>query len=111
MIKITMFQDQSEILGYIVQGHADYDEAGQDIVCAAVSVLAQTALLGLEQFLPDQYLWEIQQDGYMECRLGEHLTQEEAHDAQVILMTMLRGFESIQAQYGDYIEITLQEVK
>ncbi|HEY1428138.1 MAG TPA: ribosomal-processing cysteine protease Prp, partial [Candidatus Tumulicola sp.] len=30
-------------------GHADFDEAGEDIVCAAVSAILQAARLGLEQ--------------------------------------------------------------
>ena len=48
MIRIKMEKDrQGRLCGFIVEGHADYAEEGSDIVCAAVSALTQTALLGI----------------------------------------------------------------
>ena len=35
--------------GINIEGHAEYAEHGQDIVCAAVSAILQTAQLGLMQ--------------------------------------------------------------
>ena len=44
MITITMHRDKKDrYTGFTIKGHADYDEAGSDIVCAAVSALSQTA--------------------------------------------------------------------
>lgn len=43
--------------GYLkieIQGHANYDVHGKDIVCCAVSTVVQTALLGL-QAIADEY--------------------------------------------------------
>ncbi len=37
-----------------IEGHADYDEYGKDIVCASVSTILQVAQLGLIQ-LANQY--------------------------------------------------------
>lgn len=37
-----------------IDGHADYDEYGKDIVCASVSTIFQVAQLGLIQ-LANQY--------------------------------------------------------
>ena len=51
MITITMHRDKKDrYTGFTIKGHADYDEAGSDIVCAAVSALSQTALLGIMQY-------------------------------------------------------------
>ena len=42
MITITMHRDKRDrYTGFTIKGHADYDEAGSDIVCAAVSALSQ----------------------------------------------------------------------
>jgi len=49
MIKITMYQD-----GFYVEGHADYAEYGDDIVCASVSTIVQLAQMGLRK-LANQY--------------------------------------------------------
>lgn len=111
MITVTVLQGKSGVRGYQVKGHAGYAEEGQDIVCAAVSVLAQTAVIGLEQFLPGMFLYKIGKNGCLECRLRPHLTAQQDHDAQVILVTMLRGLEAIRKEYGEFIEIALQEVK
>ena len=73
--------------------------------------MAQTAIIGLEQFLPGKYSYKIGRTGALECRLHHDLTVQQDHDAQVILVTMLRGLEAIRQEYGEFIEIALQEVK
>lgn len=39
--------------GVTVTGHAEYAEFGRDIVCAAVSVLTQNLIAGLDAFTDD----------------------------------------------------------
>ncbi len=52
MVRIEIYRNSSNaITGFSVTGHANTAPHGQDIVCAAVSVLAQTAVLGLERHL------------------------------------------------------------
>ena len=92
MIRVSVKGTRENLRGFLIRGHAGFAEAGQDIVCAAVSALAATALLGLERYLPD-------------------LTEREAHDAQVILTVLLLGLEGVAEEYGRYIELALQEVK
>lgn len=55
MIKIYVSKKEGDVSIDVV-GHAEYDEYGKDIVCAGVSAIVQTALLGLEaiaQSYPD----------------------------------------------------------
>lgn len=40
-------EKKSGLVSIKVEGHANYDEHGKDIVCSAVSAITQTALLGL----------------------------------------------------------------
>lgn len=47
MIKVYISQKEGDISIDVV-GHAEYDEYGKDIVCAGVSAIVQTAILGLE---------------------------------------------------------------
>ena len=46
MIKVTI--DMSEGISIKTTGHANYAPYGEDIVCAGVSAILQTAVLGLE---------------------------------------------------------------
>lgn len=53
MIHIRAWRNaQGEIWKMSFSGHAGAGIQGEDVVCAAVSVLAQTLLLGLDQYLP-----------------------------------------------------------
>ena len=43
-----------------VKGHTGYAEPGKDIVCAAVSVLAQNLIQSIEELTPDKIKYSIQ---------------------------------------------------
>ena len=49
MITIDMYDD-----GFLIDGHAEYDDYGNDIVCASVSTILQLAKMGLT-VLAQQY--------------------------------------------------------
>ena len=52
MIKISvMRQDDDKVIGLLVEGHAGAGAYGQDIVCAGISALAQSVILGLAKHL------------------------------------------------------------
>lgn len=51
MIHITVHRSDLYAQRISVKGHADFDEPGRDIICAAVSVLIQTLHGGLEDQL------------------------------------------------------------
>lgn len=60
MIKIKIFRDLTGMVtGFYVTGHANTAPHGQDIVCAAVSALSQTALLGLGKHLKREVDFDI----------------------------------------------------
>ena len=109
MVKIKFFLKKSEILGFEVIGHTAYAEKGQDIVCSAISVLAQTAILGLGDFLKkDSYSYDIK-DGYLSCKLQDNLPKAEYDKAQIVLRTVYLGMKSIEKEYKMYVKI-LEEV-
>lgn len=47
MIKVNVNLKSGDI-SIDIKGHAGYAPHGQDIVCAAISAIAQTAVLGIE---------------------------------------------------------------
>ena len=59
MIKIHIRRNEAQqIVACSINGHAGYDEHGYDIVCAAVSVLSCTAILGLQSVAEQQGIYE-----------------------------------------------------
>lgn len=109
MTTITVSFKAGEPVGFIAKGHTGYAEAGEDIVCAAVSALTQTAYLGLAQYMESEPE-VIQKDGELRLRLPERLSAEDAHTARLILGTMLAGLRSVEENYCDYLKIIKKEV-
>ena len=95
-----------EISGFQIKGHAGFAKKGKDIVCSAVSALAQTAVIGLGEYLQkSSFEYSINDDGYLECMLKNSLTTEENKAAQIILKTMYLGIESIAESYASHVRI------
>lgn len=93
------------IAGYEISGHAGYAEAGEDIVCAAVSALAQTTAIGLTEVLGLAPQIRIDEDaGAMSLILS---TPEDG--AQILLKTLLAGLRAIERQYPRHIRIIDRE--
>lgn len=104
MITVEVFRGaDGRIGGFRARGHAGYGEYGHDIVCAAVSAITQTAVLGLLRHfqLPVRLK---QDDGYLECLLGDEERGQGA-PAQSVLETMVLGLQEVQRQYPDRVRV------
>ena len=51
MVNVTVFTEQGIPVGFELTGHADQGAYGEDIVCAGISAITQTALLGITDVL------------------------------------------------------------
>lgn len=102
MVKVIIERDvNNNIVSYNAKGHSDYAERGQDIVCAAVSTLLQTTLLGLTKLANTKLTFKIA-DGNMKVQL----TQNPNHDSNLILECMQLGLIEIENAYRDCVQIT-----
>lgn len=88
MTNVTIFKQESNILGFEVSGHSGYAEEGSDIVCSAISTLSQSICVGLDNVL--NLKPEIKVDdkkAYLKCKLSKNLSKEQFADAQILLKT------------------------
>jgi uncharacterized protein YsxB (DUF464 family) len=104
MIQITITCTDNLIKEFKVQGHAGYKAEGEDIYCAGVSAITQTALLGLMRQLKSEPAYKVEK-GFLSCSLPDKLGEDEMARAQVILSTMEAGLRSLQDAYPDYIKV------
>lgn len=88
-----------------VEGHAGFADHGEDIVCAAVSALTQTALIGLERVARHPHEGKIR-DAYLLCRVKPGGTTESAALAQAILETTVLGLLDIAKDYHQFVRVT-----
>ena len=100
---------QQEIVSYRITGHAKTAPHGEDLVCAAVSVLGQTTILGFYQVLNQQPEYHIA-EGDLSCSMKDSLTATQRKEATILLETMLVGLKNIQQQYPKIIAIDDEEV-
>ena len=88
-IEIVRNSDQA-MVGFSVTGHANTAPHGQDIVCAGISALTQTAVLGLDRQLNKKVHIEIASGN-----LKMNLLDKPDALTDAILETMLIGLTEI----------------
>lgn len=104
MITARIFRNnQKKVTGFEISGHAGYAEEGSDIICAAVSAIAYTAIGYFDEKkiggkVP-QYLIE---DGYMKFEIDANSTEP----AYAVMEAAFIGLKQIEYSYGDeYIKV------
>lgn len=109
MTKVTITKRNNKIATVECDGHTNYGERGEDIVCAALSSVVQTALLGL--LVVACVNVDINRDdeqGYLKFSLPNNLTDAEAEKCEVILQTMLCGVSDLNTGFSDFIELEVK---
>ena len=109
-----MLQKGGNTVGFISTGHADYGEAGEDIVCSAISALTQTCCLGLVQVVGlkegKDLVYSIDDVEGIHCVLADDTRGERLDRAELLFLTMEAGLRSIQESYRKSLKIRHREV-
>ena len=108
MTKVTIYKnDMNECVGFRAYGHAGYAEEGQDIVCAAISVLTINTINSIEAFADEEFFaTSNEEDGWIEFNVYKRPKKE----TTLLLNSMILGLESIVENYDDYIDLKFEEV-
>ena len=108
MIHITIFRNQGTIKEFNCIGHAEFAEAGQDIVCAGVSALVINAINSIESLTSTELkLVSDQESGLIDVTFPEGLSSE----AQLLLDSMILGLQGIRKDYGkEFLSLDFKEV-
>lgn len=99
MIEIVICKDADNIRAFSVSGHSMYDDYGQDIVCAGVSTLAQSCMIGLEHVAGAIIRSEVR-DGFLSVDV-----LESNEKAMTLLETMELSMKVICDTYPDNAHI------
>lgn len=105
MTNITFFKRNGRLNGFCAQGHSGYADAGQDIVCSAISMLTTNTVNSLTELNHEEIDLSVK-DGMMEMHL---LTNKEA-SSEVLLRSLELGIASIQDEYGSkFVKVDYKE--
>ncbi len=110
MITVRITQEHGEPVGFHVSGHAERGAYGNDLVCAAVSAIVQTAILGVTEELRLNAGVSIH-EGETICILERDVPQADAEKAAIVINTMVRGLKAIQAAYPHTIQFLKKEIQ
>lgn len=110
MIKIRVKKSQKQYITVGVSGHAEYDDHGKDIVCASVSVLAQTLLASLGNLSGIEDINYSMESGDLSFELPLGLDQEQTYNSNLLIESFLIGINGILEIYPDYLDLRVEEV-
>ncbi len=108
MTEIEIVKNQGEYRGFECHGHSGFAEEGDDIVCAAISVLTFNTVNSIDYLTDDEIsVTTNEKEGDMQC----YFLGKPSKEAILLIDSMILGLESISAQYGaQYLKIVIKEV-
>ncbi len=103
MIDVTLFIKNEERLGFAIKGHANFDQHGYDIVCAAVSILSYTAVNTLDYY-------EVEFDFSDDDNEMKISLKNPNEKSEIILNDFEIGIKTLLTNYNEYVNLNYREV-
>ena len=107
MTKCEFFTEDDRITGFSVSGHSGYAEAGQDIVCAAISAVVTMAEATINDVLGAKAKVRVK-DEQARISLTLPTSCDEEESVQAVLSGMMLTLCSLRDDYPDYIEVVME---
>lgn len=103
MININLLiNKKDEIVGFEIEGHANYDEYGKDLVCSAVTILAYSCVNSLDKYADDVNFSD------NEIIMTVSISSPN-RDTDVIFDYFKTGIETLLGNYSSYVKLNYKE--
>ena len=104
MTRCEFFTEGDRITGFSISGHSGYAEAGQDIVCAAISAVVTMAEATINDVCGAKAKVRVKDEqARITLTLPTSCDEEEA--VQAVLSGMMLTLLSLREDYPDYLEV------
>jgi len=104
MTRCEFFTEGDRITGFSISGHSGYAEAGQDIVCAAISAVVTMAEATINDVCGAKAKVRVK-DEQARITLTLPVSCDEEETVQAILAGMMITLAGMRDDYPDYIEV------
>ena len=104
MTRCEFFTENDRITGFSISGHSGYAEAGQDIVCAAISAVVTMAEATINDVCGAKAKVRVK-DEQARITLTLPTSCDEEDAVQAVLSGMMLTLISMREDYPDYIEV------
>ena len=115
MTKIVFFRSGGVFYGFEEQGHTGYGDAGEDILCAAISSMTMLLINTIEVAYASSVDYDINEGATkIRVRAKAALPEFEADDykryaVSGIMMGYYCQLSDMLEEYGDFLDVTVQE--
>lgn len=103
MITVSFFNKNGKVFKVSTKGHSGLAESGNDILCAAVSALVQTAYLGIARFDGDVEYKRSENDALFEFTAKGDTPYK--RETEVILETLRVGLTDLSCGYPHNLKL------
>ena len=104
MTRCEFFTEGDRITGFSISGHSGYAEAGQDIVCAAISAVVTMAEATINDICGAKAKVRVK-DADARITLTLPASCDEEETVQAVLAGMMLTLCNMRDDYPDYIEV------
>ena len=105
MIRCEFFTEEDRITGFSVSGHSGYAEAGEDIVCAAVSATVTMAEATINDVCGTKAKVRVKEGENNRVTLTLPSSCDEEETVQAVLAGMMVTLISFAEEHPDNIEV------
>ena len=104
MTRCEFFTENDRITGFSISGHSGYADAGQDIVCAAISAVVNMAETTINDVCGAKAKVRVKDEqARITLTLPTSCDEEEA--VQAVLSGLMLTLINLREDYPDYIEV------
>ena len=107
MVEVRVFRDSQKVIyGFQISGHASFAKRGKDIVCAAISAIAENTINSIETFTSDPVEIEAvnEKEGFLHFRLGAV-----SKESGLLMDSFLLGMKQIAESYERNVKLEVEE--
>lgn len=111
MTTITIFSEQDRLTGFSVAGHSGYAEAGEDIVCAAITSAVRQVECTLNEVMGLEVSVKVKEkDASIRLQLPDKLGSTHEAMCQTILTGFMVYLAELAEEYPQYVLVLNMEV-
>ena len=106
MTHVVFISENGRFLGVKISGHTGFSEAGNDIICAAITSAVRFTECSLNTVLGVNADFTVDSDNTLiSCTIPSNLSPAAEETAQVILVSLMIYLTELQEEYPENIDI------
>ena len=112
MTTVEIYRKNGKIIRYRANGHSDDSkEEGHDIVCAALSIILQSPIGGMQDLLEVYPKFDLDDDGHLDVQMDGMPLNNKEKEIDVLLGTMMIMLKELRKEYPKNLKLVEKEVK